>query len=65
MSCYLYSSNIVYFLRVVPKVMVPVLLFWPMISEVDAGGMAEEIETPHLYSIAFCCCVTDGSRRTV
>jgi len=33
----------------------PVLLCWPTKSEVDGGGMAVK------YSIAFCCCATDGN----
>ena len=41
--------------------MPPILLCWPMISEVDAGGMAIEGEPSHQYSVT-CCCVTDGSR---
>ena len=37
------------------------ILCWPMTSEVDAGGMAVEVEHSHQYFITFCCCVTDGS----
>jgi len=41
---------------------VPSILCWPMMSEVDAGGMAVEVEASHQYSMTFCCHVTDGSR---
>jgi len=27
--------------------------------------MAVEVELPHQYSVTFCCCETDGSRRAV
>jgi len=47
------------------KVMPLILLWWPMISEADGGGMAAEVEPSQQYSIAFCCCVTDGTRRAV
>ena len=36
-----------------------------MMLEADTGDTAVEIERSHQYSIAFCCCVTDGSRGTV
>ena len=39
-----------------------ILLFCPPVSEVDAGGMAVEVEPSHQYSITYCCHVTDGSR---
>lgn len=48
--------------RTAPKVMPPILLCWPTMSETDVGGMAGEIEPPHQYSVTFCFCVTDGSR---
>ena len=35
-----------------------------MMLEADTGDTAVEIERSHQYSIAFCCCVTDGSRGT-
>jgi len=47
------------------NVMPPVLLCCLMISEVDVGGMAVDVELPHLYPIMFCCCVTGGGRETV
>jgi len=42
-----------------------ILLFWPMTSEADAGGMVIEVEPSHQYSITFCCCATVGSRGAV
>ena len=36
-----------------------------MLSEVYVGGVTAEVEPFHQYSITFCCCVTDGSRRAV
>jgi len=47
------------------KVMPPILLCWPMMTEAGVGGMAVEVEPSHLYSLTFCCCVTDGSRGAV
>ena len=52
-------------IRAAPKVMPPILSCWPMMSEVDADGMAVEVEPPHQYSITFCCNVTNGSRGAV
>ena len=49
--------------KVALKVMPPVLLCWPMMSEVDVGGVAAEVEPSCQYPNTFCCCVTDGSRR--
>jgi len=48
-----------------PKVMPPILICWLLISEVDIGGMAVEVELSQQYSITSCCCVTDGSRGAV
>jgi len=42
--------------------MLPILLYCPITSEVDAGNMAVEGEPSHQYSITFCCHVTDGRR---
>jgi len=42
-----------------------ILLCWPTTSKVCIGGVAVEAEPFHQYSIAFCCCVTDGSREAV
>ena len=49
--------------RAAPKVMPPILLYWPAMSEVDVGGMALEAEPSHQYSITFCCRVRDGGRE--
>jgi len=48
--------------RAAPKVMLPILLYWPTISGMDVGGMAVEVEPSHQYAMTLCCCVTDGSR---
>ena len=37
----------------------------PTTSETDVGGMAEEAEPSHQFSVTFCCYVTDGSSRAV
>ena len=50
------------FTRVALKVMLPILLQWPKVSEVDVGCMAVEVEPSHQYPTTCCCCVTDGSR---
>jgi len=47
------------------KVMPPILLFWPMTSQADAGDMEVKVESCCQYSGTFCCCVTDGSRGAV
>jgi len=47
------------------KVMPPILLCWPMMSEKDVGGMAVEVEPFQQYFITFCCHETDGSRGAV
>ena len=36
------------------KVMPPVLLCWPTMSDVDVGGMAAEVEPSHQYAVIFC-----------
>jgi len=51
--------------KTAPKVMPPIVLCWPMTPEVDAGGMAVEVEPSHQYSIVYCCCATDGSRGPI
>ena len=43
-------------MRAVLKVMPPILLCWPTMSEVDVGGIAIEFEPSRQYSITFCCC---------
>ena len=52
-------------IRTAPKVMPPILLCWPVTSEVRVGGMAVEAEPSHQYPVPCCCCVTDGSRGAV
>jgi len=52
-------------MRAATKVMPPILLSWPLISEADVGIMAVQVELPHQYSITCCCHVTGGSRRAV
>ena len=47
------------------KVTFSILFCWPTVSEVDVGIMAGEVETSYKYSVAFCCCVTGGSRGAV
>jgi len=42
------------------KVIPPILLLWPMMSEADGGGMAVEAETSHQCSVIVYCHVTDG-----
>ena len=37
------------------KVMLPTLLCWPTVSEVDVGGMAVEVEPSCQYFSMFCC----------
>ena len=48
-----------------PKVMPPILLHWPTVSEADGGGMAAEAEHAHQHSVTFCWCVTDSSNGTL
>ena len=40
-------------MRVAPKVLPPILLYWPTVSDADVGVMAVEIEPSHQYSITF------------
>lgn len=47
-------------MRAALKVMAPVLLFWPTVSEVDVG-MAVQVESSLQYSATRCCHITDGS----
>ena len=58
-------GEVIKYLRLPPKVALPISLYWPKISEVDVGGMALEVEPSHQYTIMCCCCVTDGSREAV
>jgi len=36
--------------------MLPILLCWPVTSEVDVGGIAAEVESSCQYLTTFCCC---------
>ena len=65
MFCYLCNNDTVYFTRAALKVMSPIFLYWPTISEENVGGTAAEAECSHQYSITFCCHMTDGSRGAV
>ena len=49
-------------MRAAPKVMVPILLCWSMMSEVDVGDMAVEVEPSHQYPTPCGSHMTDGSR---
>ena len=42
-------------MRAALKVMLPILLCWPMTSEVDVGGMAVEVESSQQGSTLFLC----------
>lgn len=53
------------YMRAVLKIMFPILLFWPMTSVGDVGGIATEAEASDQHSITFCCWVTDGSRGAI
>ena len=46
------------------KVMPLVFLCWPKTSSANVGGMTEETEPSHQYSITFCSCVTGGNGGT-
>ena len=49
-------------LRAALKVMPPMLLCWPTMSEADVGGTEVEVWPSYQYPITCCCHVTDGSR---
>jgi len=51
--------------RAASKVISPILLCWPSMSEKNVGGMAEEVEPSHQHSVTSGCCETDGSRGAV
>ena len=44
-------------MRAALKVLPSLLLYWPMTSEADLGGMAAEVEPSRHCSIKFCCLV--------
>lgn len=45
--------------------MPPMLLCLSTMSEVDVGKMTVEVDPSWQYSIIFCCCVTESSRKVV
>jgi len=47
--------------RAAPKVMPPILLYWPTMSEADTDGIAVGVELSCQLSVTFHCCSTDGS----
>ena len=49
-------------MKVTLRVMLPIFLYWPSMSEIDVDDMAADVEPFHQYSITLCCCVTDGRR---
>lgn len=49
----------------VQKVMLPILMHLSTMSEVNAGGMAVEVEPSHQYCVIFCYCVAYGSKGAV
>jgi len=51
-------------MRAALKVMPPILLCWPKMSEEDVGGMEVEVEPSHYFTV-FCCRAVDGSRGAV
>ena len=55
-------------MRAAWKIMPPVLLCLPTMSEADGGGMTVEVPSnipSQQYSITCCCCATDGSSGAV
>ena len=52
-------------MRAASNVIPPTLLYWPMATEVDVGGMTVEVQPSHQYCIAFCCHVADGQYDTM
>jgi hypothetical protein len=51
--------------RATPKLMPPILLCWPTMSEAKVVDMEVEVEPSHQYSVKFCCRATDDSRGAV
>jgi len=58
----LYKQNAELNMRAALKVVPPILLCWPTVSEVVIGVMAVEVEPSRQYSVPCCCYATDGSR---
>jgi len=48
-----------------PRVMLPILLCWPTMPEVDVGAMAVDVESSHQYSVTFCCHVKNSSTKAI
>ena len=51
-------------MRTAQKVMPPILIYWPMVSEADVG-VAVGVEPFQQYSVTCCLCVTRDSRGAV
>ena len=51
-------------MRAAPKVMLPLVLCWTVMSQMHVNGVAVEGEPPHQCSIPCCCCATDGSSES-
>jgi len=47
--------NIYIYPRDAPKVMPPVLLYWPTASETDVNDMTVKVDPSHQYFFSFCC----------
>ena len=52
-------------MKVAPKVMPPILLYWPVTSEVDVGDRTADIKASHQYFVTFCYHLTDRRRGAV
>lgn len=53
------------FMKSTLKVMSSIVLYCPMMSEVDVCGMPVEFEPSSQYSTTFCCYMTDNSTGVV
>ena len=51
--------------RAALKAMFPLLLCWPLMSELDVGDTAVQVESSYQYFITFCCHVTDASTGAI
>jgi len=52
-------------MRAAPKLMSPILLCWPTMSEANVVDMAVEVEPSRQYSVKFRCHATDDSTGAV
>ena len=50
-------------MRTTQRLMLPILLRWPMIADANVVDMAVEAEPSHQCPVTCCCHVTDGSGR--